>query len=296
MEYTITSTDAKHFNRIKVNLPQPTWKYSNVMITSFIANCNILVLKIGDYIEFDINGATHKLIITSNVTDIRGARTFIATLPAISNINTIPIQFTVRTDERISIHSNQTFTIKDMSYNFKLILGLYYDIQFPITSEYNGTTYSYDIQAIGYFLSTPVLYLLSNLGGVNYFNMSNQHYKIDANSISMRMLNSFTASMPIISSNAEFSKITLSSDLTDFEIILVDANLQEVDILNPVYITINISNASESMTLEDLERYEYTRKINKDAEIARLQMIKARYMSLNKEVQGDVEQVMQPLS
>ena len=294
MEYTIASTDAKHFNRLKVNLPQPPWKYSNVMITSFIANCYIHVLKIGDFIEFDINGTTYKLIITSNVTDVRGAQVFIATLPAISNLNTIPIQFTARTDERISIHSNQQFTITDMSYNFKLILGLYYNIEFPITSEYNGTTYSYDIQAIGYFLSTPVLYLLSNLGGINYFNMSNQHYKIDANSISMRLLNSFTASMPIIASNSEFSKITLSSDLTDFEIILVDANLHEVDLLNPMYITINISNASESMTLEDLERYEFTRKINKDAEIARLQTLKARYMSLNKEVQDDVALVMQP--
>ena len=80
---------------------------------------------------------------------------------------------------------------------------------------------------------------------------------------------------------------------TNLEIILVDANLHEVDLLNPMYITINISNASESMTLEDLERYEFTRKINKDAEIARLQTLKARYMSLNKEVQDDVALVMQ---
>ena len=112
----------------------------------------------------------------------------------------------------------------------------------------------------------------------------------------MRMLNSFTATMPIIASNSEFSKITLSSDLTDFEIILVDANLHEVDILNPVYVTINITNASESMTLEDIERYEYTRKVNKEAEITRLQMLRTRYQMLNKEVQDDVEQIMQPYS
>ena len=296
MEYTIASTNAKHFNRIKVNLPQPSWKYSNVMITSFIANCHILVLKIGDFVEFEIGGKTYKLIITSNITDIQSAQAFVATLPAISNLNDIPLIFSVNTDERITLLSQQEFIIKSMSYNFKLILGLYYDIEFPITSSYNGSTYEYKIEAIGYFLSTPVLYLLSNLGGVNYFNMSNEHNKIDANSISMRMLNSFTATMPIIASNSEFSKITLSSDLTDFEIILVDANLHEVDILNPVYVTINITNASESMTLEDIERYEFTRKVNKEAEITRLQMLRTRYQMLNKEVQDDVEQIMQPYS
>lgn len=287
MEYTIASTSSKHFNRIKVNLPQPSWKYSNVMITSFIANCNILVLKIGDYIEFNIDGTIHKLIITSNITDVKSAQTFAAILPAISNSNTIPIQFNVNTDDRISLCCTQPFAIESMSYNFKLILGLYYNIDLPITSSYDGTTYKYNIEAIGYFLSTPVLYLLSNLGGVNYFNMSDEHHKIDANSISMRMLNSFTASMPIIASNSEFSKVTLSSDLTDFEIILVDANLHEVELLNPMYITINITDASVSMTLEDIERYEFSRKTNKE-------LVRTMYKALNKEVQHDVEQLMVP--
>ena len=86
----------------------------------------------------------------------------------------------------------------------KIILGLYYNIDFPIISTFNDDNYVYNIQAVGYYLSTPVLYLLSNLGGVNYFNRSDETYKIDANSISMRMLNSFTASMPIISSNSDF--------------------------------------------------------------------------------------------
>ena len=48
MEYTIASTDENHYNRIRVNLPLPSWKYSNVMITSCVCNCNILVIKKGD--------------------------------------------------------------------------------------------------------------------------------------------------------------------------------------------------------------------------------------------------------
>ena len=223
MEYTIASTDPEHFNRIRVNLPLPSWKYSDVTITSFVANCNMLILKKGDYIMFNIDNTDYTLTIDSNITNIDNASTLIATLPSISNSSEIPIEFTVNTDGRITITSTEPFTITDLSYNMKLILGLYYNIQYPITSTQDDENYVYDISAVGYYLSTPVLYLLSNLGGVNYFNRSDETYKIDANSISMRMLNSFTASMPIISSNSEFSKITLSTDLTDFEIILVDS-------------------------------------------------------------------------
>ena len=284
MDYTIASTDENHYNRIRVNLPLPQWKYSNVMITSCVTNCNIVVLKKGDYIDFTINGSDVRLTITANITDIKSASTFVATLPAISNYNDLSVIFAYNTDERISIYSNDYFSIKDMSYNMKLILGLYYKIEFPLLPTLDGTIYKYDIKSVGYFLSTPVLYMLSNLGGVNYFNLSDDKEKINANCISMRLVNSFTSSMPIICSNSEFSKIVISSDLTDFELILVDANLHEIELLNPIYITINVSNASDSMTLEDADKYDYTRKTNKEQELIRLQMQKVKFDRINKEM------------
>ena len=288
MEYTIASTDPEHFNRIRVNLPLPPWKYSNVTITSFVANCNMLILKKGDYIIFNIDNTEYKLIINSNITSINNALTFIATLSSISNYSQISIVFNVNTDNTITIASTKQFSIIDLSYNMKLVLGLYYNVQYPIVAnKVSNNLFTYNIQAVGYYLSTPVLYLLSNLGGVNYFNRSDETYKIDANSISMRMLNSFTASMPIISSNSEFSKITLSTDLTDFEIILVDANLHEVEMLNPVYITISIANASESMTLEDMEKYEYRRKANTEQELIRQQLLKVKFATINKKMNDD---------
>ena len=79
MEYTIASTDPEHFNRIRVNLPLPPWKYSNVTITSFVANCNMLILKKDDYITFNIDNTEYKLIINSNICNINIAATFIAT-------------------------------------------------------------------------------------------------------------------------------------------------------------------------------------------------------------------------
>ena len=291
MEYTIASTDPKHFNRLHVNLPLPSWKYSNVMITSFVANCYMLILKKGDYITLSMNDTNYKLTINANMTDIQKASTFIATLPSISNSSEIPIEFTVNTDDRITLKSSSPFSITDISYNMALVLGLYYNSTFPlVANKENDESYSYDISGVGYYLSTPILYLISNLGGVNYFNRSNQPDKIDANSISLRMLNSFTASMPIISSNSEFSKITLSTDLTDFEIILVDANLHEVEILNPMYVTISITNASETMTLEDVERYDFIRKTNTEQELIRQQLQKVKFATINKQMNEEFNQ------
>ena len=71
-------------------------------------------MKKGDYIDFTIKdhevsegqspiGVAYKLTITANITDIKSAQTLIATLPSISNLNNVPISFTVNTDERITI-------------------------------------------------------------------------------------------------------------------------------------------------------------------------------------------------
>ena len=289
MDYTIASTDPKHFNRIKVNLPPPSWGYSNVTITSCVTNCSMILLKSGDYIDFTIDNNDYKLLITTNVTNLSSAQSFIATLPSISNSRDIPIEFIVNTDERISLTSDSEFTINNMSYNMKIVLGLYYNTKLPLCSKPIDTKHVFNIQAVGYFLSTPVLYLLSNLGGVNYFNLSNEPMKIDASSISMRLLNSFTASMPIIGANSEFSKIVLSTDLTEFELILVDANMHEVELLNPVYVTINITNASEFMTIEDLERHSFIRKKSQEEELLRLQLQKAKFSRINAEMNEEFE-------
>ena len=143
MEYTIISTDENHYNKIRFNLPLPSWKYSNVMITSCVSNNNILVLKKGDYIDFNIKeqssgeqssrSTDYPLTITANKTDTQSAQTFVATLPSISNIDEIPIAFDVNTDERIMIYSNKQFSINDVSYDLKLILDLYYKIDFLLS-------------------------------------------------------------------------------------------------------------------------------------------------------------------
>ena len=65
------------------------------MITSCVSNCNIFVLKKGDYIDFNIDRTDYRLTITVNITEIKSAQTFVATLPSISNLDEIPFAFDV---------------------------------------------------------------------------------------------------------------------------------------------------------------------------------------------------------
>ena len=57
--------------------------------------------------------------------------------------------------------------------------------------------------------------------------------------------------------------------------------------LNPVYITISIANASESMTLKDMEKYEYRRKTNTEQELIRQQLLKVKFATINKKMNDD---------
>ena len=61
-----------------------------------------------------------------------------------------------------------------MTYNCKLLFGLH-DIQLPLVSKYNECVQTEQkqeimIPSVGFTLSTPVLYLLSNVGAKTFKN------------------------------------------------------------------------------------------------------------------------------
>ena len=56
----------------------------------------------------------------------------------------------------------------------------------------------------------------------------------------MRINNSFSANYPIVSGNSDFQTVIKSNDLTNLYFILVDANLKELTLLSPLYITIHV--------------------------------------------------------
>ena len=63
------------------------------------------------------------------------------------------------------------FTINNASYNIIQLCGIYNEI-LPLNSEYKGVqNYCILAQSVGNYLSTPVLYLVSNVGKSSFRNL-----------------------------------------------------------------------------------------------------------------------------
>lgn len=93
---------------------------------------------------------------------------------------------------------------------------------------------------VGYYLSTPILYLLTNVGNHVFFNEMHNSKRLQCGTVCMCLNNSFSSSFPIIASQGEIitrCSIGLASDIW---FILVDANMKEVKLLNPMYITVSV--------------------------------------------------------
>jgi hypothetical protein len=120
----------------------------------------------------------------------------------------------------------------------KLITGLY-NTEFPILGH--GLI---KIQSVGFYLSTPILYLISNLGASCYQNIER---KSCDQKVVMRIINSFSANLPIIANNAEFSAIVVSNALGDVWFQLVDMYMQPVKILTPMIVTAMCSGIPEEV-------------------------------------------------
>ena len=98
------------------------------------------------------------------------------------------------------------------------------------------------IESVGFTLSTPVLYLLSNVGAKTFKNKLDDADKSYMTTLrtAMRINNSFSANFPIVSGNSDFQTIIKSNDLSNVMFWLVDANLKELTLLSPLYITIHV--------------------------------------------------------
>ena len=234
IDYTIASFDPKHYNRIDINLPRPYSRFCKMMITSLTAKCCIVVIEEDDYIQ--INGKKYYFNNQYSEVNSTSFAELLNSIIAETNI-------TVETDmcERLVFSSSNSlnfFTINSCSYNILQLTGLY-GTALPITSSYNPETKLYEIicESVGNYLSTPVLYIVSNLGKSSYRNLNND---INISKIILRINNSFSANYPIIVNNADFEVDINCSDLSHLTLTLVDANLHEIRLLNPMYITISI--------------------------------------------------------
>ena len=234
IDYTISSYDYNHYNRIDINLPSPPSRRVSMIVTSLTTKCSIVVIENDDYIQ--INGK--KYVFNNMYTDLN-SETFCMLLNSLIKNSNV----TASVDEtgRILFESDTFFTINNASYNIIQLCGIYNEI-LPLNSEYADSNFSILAQSVGNYLSTPVLYLVSNVGKSSFRNL---HENISISRIILRINNSFSANYPIIVTNADFEVDIASCDLCNIQLTLVDANMHEIHLLNPIYITIAVKIINE---------------------------------------------------
>ncbi len=232
-DYTINSTDPEHYNRIYANTSGGTTRESNLIVTSLTTNCNIVVLNDTDYIT--VNQQT--FVFTDDYTSM-DVDTFVGLINTIIGDN-LDITFTYDTCNRIKITSDTlTIRIQDASYNVKLLMGIT-NLELPLESTLINDVNTLQINEVGMFLSTPVLYLASNIGYNSYKNISNSDY-LTSMRIVMKLNNSYSSAYPIFATNGDYIIRIRTNDLSDMRFVLLDANYKEIKLLNPMYITISV--------------------------------------------------------
>ena len=238
--FTLESVDEKHYNRIQVTLPSMCFNSKVVFnVSQLLTNCNIRVLNERDYLRIKVDGII-KDIQFEDRTDLNTASVYSMLYEKLINDG---IEVQLDGANRLVLISQKEFSIIDWTYNVGLLTGLYGIKNKDTLSEgvkaiKDGNIWKLIIQSVGMCLSTPILYLVSNVGSLAFRNTENNDLQSCA--IVMRIVNTFVNGMPIIASNGEFSQTITSTDITGSSYILVDSNMHEIDLLNPMYITIRV--------------------------------------------------------
>ena len=114
---------------------------------------------------------------------------------------------------------------------------IFIEVKSPIATK---TVYKINAPAVGYMLSTPILYLLTSIGTSVFFNEINNQDKMQSGTIAMVLNNSYSSSFPIVAQQAEIITRAPLNYTSNVYFWLVDANMREVKLLNPLYITIRV--------------------------------------------------------
>lgn len=202
------------------------------------ANCCIVVLNEDDYIEINNVKYSFKKVYSNLNPD-----TFSSLLNQLFEENESLLSTELDGAERLIISNNKPFTIDNMTYNFKLITG-FYNTELPIKSIESDDQHIIRADSVGFMLSTPILYLTSNVAVQSYRNLNEGDCV--GSKIVMRLNNSFSHGFPIYISNADFETTLLSNDLASLEFRLVDANMHEINLLSPLYLCIHIRGIPDS--------------------------------------------------
>ena len=271
IDYTICSYDPEHYNRIDVNLPSPQTRNAKMIITSLTTKCSIVVLNNDDFIQITVirkekaealrakaadevlaefKRFNYTLNFKSSYTNLN-VESFVELLKEqTSSIGIIPeIDYTGRIILTSKLYN---FMITNASYNVIQLLGIY-NQTLPISGEHKNGSWSLACSSVGNYLSTPILYLVSNIGKSSFRNLNDA---MNVSKIILRINNAFSADYPIVVSNADFEVVINSNDLSCAQFTLVDANMHEIKLLSPMYITIAIHGVIDEDVLTNFHLYE----------------------------------------
>ena len=219
INWTVVTDDEENYGFIKTRIQAP-WKHkTDLTITGLTCLCTIVVLDVGDYITIDGN----KYVINDEFTNLNAI-----TLAEILNELFADV-YSVEVSNAETLIFRGCNTIDDASYQMKQVCGI---VKLPLQSEEEGSGSAIKLKTHGNFLSTPILYLLSNLGKACYQNSGDS---FEGKLVAMRIINSFSPNIPIIVSNADFSVTVPSSSLSEIWFQLVDANFVPIKLKNPMY-------------------------------------------------------------
>ena len=127
---------------------------------------------------------------------------------------------------------------------------MFVNIKSPIAFR---TIYEATAPAVGYMLSTPILYLLTSVGAPVFFNEMQTQDKMQCGTISMVLNNSYSSSFPIVAQQNSIVTRTPLNFTSCITFTLVDANMREVKLLNPMYITVSVEPEMENTTVQPLQ-------------------------------------------
>ena len=286
VDYCVNSTDPTCYNRLRVCLPAPTTEYCKLQVTTLTTQTEMIILDRDDYIEVEYSGReksgeayTIKYTVLYEYKEMSAGKlvgqlnnmvnSIIKKLKTIDQYKTVnlDLQFELDMVDRMKICSKYHFRIIDVSYRLRILLGMYnvdkiddwyYESQGDINVEKDkadgsGTEikqvkkYYKKMDSVGYYLSTPVLYLIANVGEQCY--RTTQGGKVRSNRVMMKINNSFSSGCAMICSNSEFETMVNSGMLSNLEFTLVDAYMREVKLLTPMYLTIHVDAVVDKETL-----------------------------------------------
>ena len=254
MRHTITAESTDPSKYYKIDLSSPI-VYANQQVqfcvTTFTTNCNILVLTTDDYLKIEIEGNNWKK--TKIIKFLDNYTTLDSETFTLLFNDLIIEQFGIDTDEQLKLekftvelttpellrinhdctNTKTKFRIIEMSYNLKLLCGAY-GMKFPIEPELsNEQTEMLTFSSTGFYLSTPIWYIIGRTGTMNFSNEG-------SGNVVMKIPNNFVSKFPIVYANMDFITMCNSTDLTNMTFELTDSNYVPIKILNPVYLSINV--------------------------------------------------------